>query len=867
MVNADKPHLWKADVARSVDFYNDWFMRFAPDAYREKRIETIKEVEVALIQTDFLRNITPFLLKEHPSALSMLRMATAPPIARDRLIGLAYVSSNLVYSMEGKVDKPPRIPPRMDKTQLEEELTRICEIIQELADRDICTWLESGEEPEREQISRASSIIADRLCGVTADPIIRNAQEKRQLHAIRTWLEAHEYSYASSNSILSVKEMTPGMFAFIYNVPVSSGKKQVNIAVDCVILPHTAKPGDLPIFIEAKSAGDFTNTNKRRKEEAQKANQLRKEYGKDVQFILFLCGYFDTPYLGYEAAEGIDWIWEHRIDDFVLLGLTDKPQSEGRSSGDESIPQVKEGSPHDYGIPDYEQQRLEIQKSLDAQKTQEERNKLGQFATPGVLALEMANYAYQLIDIKGQINFLEPALGTGAFFSAVKRTFSNNTLYRCFGIEVDSHYGVPAQELWGGRNCTVTIADFTEFPAPTSEKKRFDLLLTNPPYVRHHHLTAKKKRKLREAVQRSLLISPGGLSGFYTYFMYLAHDWLREGSIAGWLIPGEFMSVNYGKTLREYLLKHVTLLHIHRFDPVDVQFDDALVSSTIVWYKKEKPSHDHEVLFTYGGTLLQPKRSHRILINELRNLLKWHSVFTEAEGKISEAQVRVGDLFTIKRGIATGANKFFILPIEEAEKFQLPREFLIPILPSPRFITDDIIEADSDGMPAIRKKLVLLSCNLPSERVKNEYPALWKYLQKGIRQKLNEGYLCRNRTPWYAQEHREPAPFLCSYMGRSTTTQENPFHFMLNKSKAVTPNVYLNLYPKPVLAKALKENSELAMKILQALSNIDVNVLQSNGRTYGGGLQKLEPKELANVPLKGLPEKLFRKQPVQYTLF
>ena len=80
------------------------------------------------------------------------------------------------------------------------------------------------------------------------------------------------------------------------------------------------KPSGLPILIEAKSAGDFTNTNKRRKEEAVKIAQLVQTCGKDVEFILFLCGYFDTGYLGYEAAEGIDWIWEHRISDLDQLG-------------------------------------------------------------------------------------------------------------------------------------------------------------------------------------------------------------------------------------------------------------------------------------------------------------------------------------------------------------------------------------------------------------------------------------------------------------------------------------------------------------------------------------------------------------------
>ena len=59
----------------------------------------------------------------------------------------------------------------------------------------------------------------------------------------------------------------------------------------------------------------------KRKEKAAIINQLRSTYGESVQFVLLLCGNFDSGYLGYEAAEGIDWIWEHRIDDFEELGL------------------------------------------------------------------------------------------------------------------------------------------------------------------------------------------------------------------------------------------------------------------------------------------------------------------------------------------------------------------------------------------------------------------------------------------------------------------------------------------------------------------------------------------------------------------
>ena len=95
----------------------------------------------------------------------------------------------------------------------------------------------------------------------------------------------------------------------------------MNIPVDVAVQPKKRRKNRFPILIEAKSAGDFTNTNKRRKEEATKIHQLQAAYGSDVPFVLFLCGYFGSDYLGYEAAEGIDWVWEHRMDDLAKLGL------------------------------------------------------------------------------------------------------------------------------------------------------------------------------------------------------------------------------------------------------------------------------------------------------------------------------------------------------------------------------------------------------------------------------------------------------------------------------------------------------------------------------------------------------------------
>lgn len=318
-VNLDKPQRWKADVAQSVDMYNNWFMNFAPQAFRSTRVQTTTDVEAALRATGNLTNIQPATLRNHPEILPTLRMSTCPPLAVDRLIGLASVSPSMVKRMEDE----KKLPVRMTPAQIDLELSKIAAIIERMADPDIFVWLGRKDAATQIEIYRAATIVADRLCGAVANPIIRNAQERRQLSEISLWLQQRGYTQLPAGNGTKFSAMPPGTFSFRMNVPVTQdgSAQSINIPIDAVIMPKSAKNGALPLFFEAKSAGDFANTNKRRKEEAVKMAQLRSTYGAAVSFNLFLCGYFDSGYLGYEAAEGIDWVWEHRIDDLALFGI------------------------------------------------------------------------------------------------------------------------------------------------------------------------------------------------------------------------------------------------------------------------------------------------------------------------------------------------------------------------------------------------------------------------------------------------------------------------------------------------------------------------------------------------------------------
>jgi hypothetical protein len=327
----------------------------------------------------------------------------------------------------------------------------------------------------------------------------------------------------------------------------------------------------------------------------------------------------------------------------------------------------------------------------------------------------------------------------------------------------------------------------------------------------------------------------------------------RDG-LAGWLIPSEFMDVNYGRQIKSFLLDRVTLLRIHRFNPEDTQFREALVSSAVVWFKNTSPPAGHYVEFTYGGTLIEPAITKQVSADDLREFTKW-TQFPRQNGKRRKQDgYRLADLFTVKRGLATGANEFFMLSPEQVAKHEIPDEFLTPILPSSRYLPDHEITADEKGEPILERKLYLLTCNLPESEVKAKHQALWRYFESGKSEGVHERYLCKNRSPWYAQEDRPPAPLLCTYMGRQNTGRGKPFRFILNHSKATAANVFLMLYPTPFLQTRLKTKPDLLRRIWLQLSQISIDDLTSEGRVYGGGLHKLEPKELGNVTLRSIIE-------------
>jgi len=494
-----------------------------------------------------------------------------------------------------------------------------------------------------------------------------------------------------------------------------------------------------------------------------------------------------------------------------------------------------------------EHARCVLQREIDASKTLDARRRLGQFSTPGELASLIVSETRRYLTGARELTMLEPSVGIGSFVSAGFSVLRKR-LKRVLAYELDTDFFEAARKLWGEYPCEIVRGDFTKV-RPRCEA---DVVFANPPYVRHHAIPVLDKKRLQNDVARRVGVKVSGLAGLYCHFLLLSIEWMKPGAVGAWLIPSEWMSVNYGRALREFFTSRVELLRIHKFDVEDVRFSDALVSSCVVWFRNSPPG-GNKVLFTFGADMAEPTRKKECSVEELRGVLKWPP--DESLTECSDG-FKIGDCFEIRRGIATGDNGFFVLREEDARGREIPRRYLKPILPSPRHLKVEHVCADAEGVPLNAERRFLLDC---TGLELGDLPASVRaYLESGIPGTASRN-LCASRNVWYSQEQREPAPFLCSYMGRGGEGAA-PVRFILNDSRAIATNSFLMLYPKGALARCLDRQPSRCQEVWKMLLDISSADIVRAGRSYGGGLRKVEPKELARVPCGMIADWLLRNK-------
>ena len=483
---------------------------------------------------------------------------------------------------------------------------------------------------------------------------------------------------------------------------------------------------------------------------------------------------------------------------------------------------------------------------LSAEARRELRNghhSVGLFLTPPELAQELVITAVAEHAGRVKIDFGDPAIGSGIFFATLLRHVDQTRIRSAVGVELDVLRAELTAEKWAARNLEVVTGAFPDIRLDSGSRS---LIIANPPYVRSQKLDRDVTRRWQIELAGELDIQVSGRADLYVYILLSCHRWMAPGAVAAWLLPTEFMQTDYGRAVREYLTTYVQLRRIHTFDSTKPLFENARVSSTAVFFQNRPPEANDAVIVSSGGTIASPVEQRELHIKDIHGLHKWAPAAWDSRPTrpSPDYSYRLGDLFQIKRGIATGANHFFVKSLREVKMLDIPRRWRRPLIPRMRLLDDSVIEANNDGDPLLDSVEWLIDCVESMVLIEEVAPAFAMYLRSASEEILSRRLL-RDRRPFYRQESRQPPPFLFSYMSRDVSNRDvGPF--LLNRSSAVYLNNYHGLYPRFNLQDSA-QRGVTDVDILRMLQKIDRTEFAREGRSYVSGLRKMEPRELAEV--------------------
>jgi len=183
--------------------------------------------------------------------------------------------------------------------------------------------------------------------------------------------------------------------------------------------------------------------------------------------------------------------------------------------------------------------------------------------------------------------------------------------------------------------------------------------------------------------------------------------------------------------------------------------------------------------------------------------------------------------------MVTGANNFFVLPRERARILGV-MPWCVPVISDGK----EILRSDGIICDGPERKVLL---RVPRNTDRTKHPSLDAYLSLGENpqggpQAVAARYIPSHRRPWWYLGNHESPPIVVSYMARQ------PPVFALNPDGLAILNIAHGLYPKRTMDPA--ELSDLVQHL-----NLHRESFRGLGRTYQGGLEKFEPREMEALPI------------------
>ena len=444
----------------------------------------------------------------------------------------------------------------------------------------------------------------------------------------------------------------------------------------------------------------------------------------------------------------------------------------------------------------------------------------GQFFTPFEVAVFMCRWVMQENSIQ---KIYDPAFGLGSFYFAAK-SLSENIKFS--GMEVDSRiYDFFYQNLSNQDSVTINCNSYFR-----DWGQKYGAIVCNPPYMRFQKF--KDRKKVFSDFERKLDVKLVGYTNIASAFLIKSLSELKCNGRLAYIMPLEFLNTGYGRLVKYCLLKSCKLKVFIQIVPEKEIFPEVTTSIGIILVHNNNED-DFVKFYSISNTknlkgILSTKPNYSISSSRLNPNRKWMMFFKKETLELDHKKLLPLSYYgAFTRGIATGANSFFSLPLSRCKQLGLPRTVLKYCIAKSTQIRSSILTRNHIQQLEKRDANIFI---LDVKKVYNE--KIKKYILYGEKEEFHLRYLTRNREPWYRIEERQPAPILFGVFSRNT------FKIVRNYSTALNLTCYHGFYPN------IFGQSFIDMLFLYFHSKSGFMILEKNARVYGDNLKKFEPNDL-----------------------
>lgn len=456
-----------------------------------------------------------------------------------------------------------------------------------------------------------------------------------------------------------------------------------------------------------------------------------------------------------------------------------------------------------------------------------DQKKTGSFYTPKALVEYMCNYAMNKIQVK---NILEPSFGDGRFLESLV----NYEDIQIDAVEIDPQ---KVEILKKQKKGSVDLICDNFLKYAIKSEKEYDLIIGNPPYIAKKNISI-EQRDINLEILRYWSLPESIFQNTWVSFVLGALKLLNKSTGAVFFVlPFEFLQVQYAAKLRTFLEEMFNFIHITTFE--ESVFSEIEQDVCLVYMSNEQKSLNPIVKYTTVRSVKDFTPIEQSEIKRNNPLKKWSNAIlndreTELIKNLSKNYMKVSELGYISPGIVTGANNFFIINQLFAENLK-SKEFTIPIIQKSSNISSMLLLTEEDFEDIVGKNKNAVMLNLNGIEPANFSPRLKEYLSVGIEKEINKRYKCAKRKRWY------DVPII------------NSGDLMFFKRYNILPRLLVNqvgVYTTDIAYNIrLNKDFDASSVAFCFYNSLTLTLCEYQGRFYGGGVGELVPSEFKSLRL------------------